>query len=582
MRRFSVSSIVVPSALAFASLAGCASDVVAPDATPPLVPILDDGKADVGSRVSRLGALPFAPGEITGAFAEDLEFHGYSLDVRAGARVSLEVTQRGSSRGLDTSMFVYGPAAADGTFGSTARDFDDDAGWGKLSRLRGLELDDAGTYLVVVGTKDGRGRGRYRLEAKCDSGECAPLPPPPPPPPPSGACPAPIRTALDRCVADWMENEPEWFYTMSRRDLVEGCGDAEPMAPARDAMCAAPGAPAELCALSYEDFTYQVLPVCRREAMHGMLDALCVFGDRYRDAFTSGALVVTSSRVLTADSELSPIETNQLLRAVTASTYEATTTAQVFEQVDGGEVNQTEFWDASARRAFTAYEFGAGDNSFGMFFWYGTTRTAARINDGDLYECEPKWGEERRECTSEDDCRAGTRCIGSSEASALARCVNTRGYDHPASDRECSAEAPCPNGSGLVCAGGYCRDAWMRGHFESNPALAIPDNSPAGAEASLLVYGLATVETEVLLDLSISHPRIKDLRVTLVHASGTEAPVFSGEYDGPQLYLRNHPVMGFSGDEYVNGVWKLKVVDTRSGRTGSIGEFGLTITSRWD
>jgi len=42
------------------------------------------------------------------------------------------------------------------------------------------------------------------------------------------------------------------------------------------------------------------------------------------------------------------------------------------------------------------------------------------------------------------------------------------------------------------------------------------------------------------------------------------------------------PVLGFSGDEQVNGAWKLHVVDKASPKTGTIDRVELTVGSRWD
>jgi subtilisin-like proprotein convertase family protein len=123
----------------------------------------------------------------------------------------------------------------------------------------------------------------------------------------------------------------------------------------------------------------------------------------------------------------------------------------------------------------------------------------------------------------------------------------------------------------------------MQGRFVSEPALAIPDDDPAGALATLLVEGLATVEVDVLLDLVVSHPRPADLRVTLLNPAGTEVVVFAGAAPANgELFLSGHVVRGFSGDEGVNGAWRLKMVDSAAGQAGGLGLFGLTITSRWD
>ncbi|MBX7080088.1 MAG: hypothetical protein K1X88_12910 [Nannocystaceae bacterium] len=135
-------------------------------------PALGSGKADAADHVTMHDALAFGA-DRDERFTEDLQFHGYPLAVREGAVVTLELTHAGSAAKLDATLFVYGPHTNAG-WGTDAIAFDDDSGWGRLPRLRALELDDAGDYLVVVGTHDARGRGRFRMRAACESGECAP------------------------------------------------------------------------------------------------------------------------------------------------------------------------------------------------------------------------------------------------------------------------------------------------------------------------------------------------------------------------------------------------------------------------
>lgn len=543
------------------------------------------GKGDVASAVELRGALAFgAEGAVSSSFTRDLSFQGYTLSTRPGARVKLDITQRGSSRSLDTALYVYGPRAADGSWGDAAIAFDDDGGWGDLSRLSALTLERGGDYLVVVGTFNGRGRGAYRLEGTCLSGECAPLPPAP-----SGACHPDILASIEGCVAGWEQDPDHDPATTPKRALIEQCADIEPVAPARDALCAGASAPAEVCALSLEQLSSDYLPGCARELVGAALDETCVFGSRYGDVFagSADALVVVSRRVLTSADQLDALTQAQIVAAVQRTAYDdVMTAAQAFAAVDGGEVNQTVLWDASARRAFAAYEVGAGDNSFGAYFVHGTTDVTAEIIDGDVLNCMATWGKERRECQDDAHCAAGARCIGRSEASPLGRCVDMS-LD-AARGALCDAQTACAVADGLVCGGsalggeGRCEPAWQRGAFVSEPAAAIPDNRASGVEAQLLAYGLATVSTDVLIDLHIAHPRIADLRVSLINPASTEVPVFSGERDGAELYLRGVALRGFPGDESANGVWTLKVVDTRSGQVGTIERFGLTLTSRWD
>lgn len=156
-----------------AALATCALAIsCTADTGDAVVPELGaGGKADASDHVAMRGELEIGTTH-DDAFVEDLEFHGYTIDVREGAELTIELTHAGSSSKLDATLFVYGPRT-DAGFGDTAIAFDDDSGWGRLPRLRDLGLDEGGEYLVVVGTHDARGRGRYRLRTTCESGECS-------------------------------------------------------------------------------------------------------------------------------------------------------------------------------------------------------------------------------------------------------------------------------------------------------------------------------------------------------------------------------------------------------------------------
>lgn len=579
-----LSLLPVLTALTLAPIA-CADE----DRGPLVAPDLAEGKADAGDKVSRLGPLGLGePGAVTGRFTEDLEFHGYELTVRPGANLHIEVTQKGSSRGLDTTLYVYGPRSASGAFGTTARAFDDDSGYGRLSLVKWLTIPEGGTLLVVVGTRDGRGRGNYRLEARCLNGACEPEPPVA-----ASPCHEDFLSAIETCVADWQADGDYDPYTTSGYELTWQCADVEPMSPVRDALCAA--ASHAFCALDTERFALDYLPACRTEALHRHLDTACVFGERYPDLFSSAdAIVVLGRRTFDAASSLTPLQKDQVLEAVRATAYDdVASLEEAFDAIDEGLVHMAELWDASNRKAFTVYEVGAGDNSFGAVFAQGTLEKAATINDGDFYGCKVTWGDERRRCELDTDCRGTSRCVGRAEESPFGRCVDPKKDDHPADTSSCSTSATdfgCPAGSGLVCAGaalsgeGLCFPAWMRGRFTSAPDLQIPDDKAAGIEAQLLAYGLATVDMDVVIDLHIAHPRPQDLRVTLINPAGTEALVFDGEgsQNRSEVYLRGHALRGFSGDESVNGVWRLKVIDSRSGQVGTLRSFGLEITSRWD
>jgi hypothetical protein len=559
-----------------AVLAAIALTACTVDGDDPVTPDLGVGKGDAIDQVEDRGALELEVAR-TGAFTEDLQFDGYHLAVRDGARVRIEITRLGTAKALDTTLFVFGPSVS-GAFGTTAVAFDDDSGWGKQSRLTNLELE-GGEYLVVVGTHDARGRGAYRLLTTCQSGECDPLPAP-------TGCDESVGNAILACVdlqvAD-SASDPE-SPALTHAEALEICTDGEALGPVFDAQCGGPS-PAAFCEAGFEAFATGMGPACREELAPFAVE--CVFGDTFRDLQTSRDVISGTRRVLTSAEGLDEIEQQQVILAVQSSAHtDVTTIDEAFERADQGEINQIELWDRTSARAYVVYEFGAGDTSVGAYFVHATTERVAVIGDGDLERCSAARGPQGNDCTSDADCSVGT-CFGDSEPSPVGRCTVLSGFGE---QTDCSVDAPCDIEQGLICAGltrgdeGQCFPAWMRGgwgvEFGFEEAPAIPDADPAGVEHTFMVNGLATVDTDVEIDLFVDHPDASQLRITLTNPAGAEVLVFDG--DAPEVFLRRHAVLGFSGDEMVNGPWTLRVIDQVAGGTGSLSSWNLRLGSRFD
>ncbi len=480
-------------------LAACGTEEVAPvEKGEAQVPVVGAGKSDISESVRLKGALEIGDaGFVQSNFSEELEYHGYTLDVRDAAEVQVEVTQRGSSRGLDTTLYLFGPQNEAGNYGKSPVAFNDDDGWGLLSRVK-TTLEKGGRYLIVVGTFNGSGRGNYGLKAECLGDACAPEP------------------------------------------ALEELG--------------------------------------------------CVFGETYYDfKMSNEAVVIVSERVIKQGDVVSELEAAQIVEAVRRTAYDDVSTVdEAFEAVDEGLVNQSILWDASNRRAFAVYEVGAGDNSFGAFLNYDSTDVVADIVDGDIYDCSVEWGPERRLCEQNSDCATDFFCVGSAEDVPTGRCIDTRADTSPLIGESCTQDSPCAVEDGLTCAGdswngeGICLPSWQRGVYSAEPGLRIPDNKPEGVELEIPVYGLATVSTDVRVDMWIYHARPNDLLVTLTNPVGTVGVVFDGQAGDSELYLESHPVFGYPGDEDANGIWRLKVVDRAGGELGSLEEIRLDIMSRWD
>jgi len=183
-------------------------------------------------------------------------------------------------------------------------------------------------------------------------------------------------------------------------------------------------------------------------------------------------------------------------------------------------------------------------------------------------------------CRAPSECGAGVNCVG--QFAGLGKCAVTR--TRPAGDgAECADDAGC--GAGLVCAGatrgyGMCNSAWMRGSFSSAASRALP--ARATVAERIVVRGLATVDTDVLLSATIRHPRPGDLTVTLSNPASAELPVLGAVTATGWSF--SGVVGGFSGDESVNGEWTLRITDRAGAVTdgGTLDGATLTITSRWD
>ncbi len=537
---------------------------------------LDDVPADSLLRPLDHGVLSFEAPNAAQIGPQRYHAWQFTLTGEASVEVLTTATESGGPA-VDTVLALY-RRRADGRWGSAiARN--DDHGSSVWSRVE-LALG-AGEYRVIV-----RGYARTTMGPMAVLGACAGEGCPRTEPAPIEGCHPRIAEAIRACHAGWLSDPDFDASSTTPAELMRQCADAEVVAPAWDALCLAADAPRAICGENIEAFSGDHLVLCRHELVGELLDGTCVFGARYRDVFgTDVPLVVRWQRELRAGATLSALEASQIVRAVQETAHSDVASVEAaFAVVDEGVVNQAALWDASNRREYVVYEVGAGDNSFGAFFAEGSVEPAVRINDGDLYDCTASWGQERRRCSDVEPCASGLSCQGASGSAG--RCVATSVDGNPMAGASCVEDRAC--GAGLVCAGsalggeGLCGPAWMRGRFATRPGQTIPDNNRAGASSQLLVGGLATVSTDVRIDLYVTHPRISDLRITLVNPAGTESVVFAGDRTGTELYLRGVALRGFPGDEQVNGVWELRAVDTRRGSVGTIQDFGLELTSRWD
>jgi len=112
-------------------------------------------------------------------------------------------------------------------------------------------------------------------------------------------------------------------------------------------------------------------------------------------------------------------------------------------------------------------------------------------------------------------------------------------------------------------------------------SIAVPDNSAVGGSSTLTVASGSNVTIEaVRLKLSVTHADISELAVELTSPSGTKSILVN---------MRNSltGISHFSNDIFLSnafyqessqGTWTLKVIDGRSGNTGTITSWSLDFT----
>jgi hypothetical protein len=115
----------------------------------------------------------------------------------------------------------------------------------------------------------------------------------------------------------------------------------------------------------------------------------CLLGQSYQELLRNPRFEALSSSTLDlpAARALSAIEQARLLEAVRVAHPDVADLVAAFESVEGNRVNRLVLDEIAGDREFIAYEFGAGDNSFGAVFAAMELVPSARIEDGAFNAC---------------------------------------------------------------------------------------------------------------------------------------------------------------------------------------------------
>lgn len=447
---------------------------------------------------------------------------------------------------------------------------------------------------------------------------------------PAARCEPNLEWSLTDCVARVREDlaaDPDRGWVSSLEALEYCTQEGDLGGPIFDELCGyAPDT--SYCAClgqddCFERFQYEHLNVCQA-ALRPRFD--CALGSTTRELVRPGPRsVVLNRRVLTAADVAPGLLAAQVVVAVQQSAHDDVVEVdQAFARVDGGEVNWLDLWEGTSGRAVTVIEYGAGDNSYGAAFAYGTTTLLARIQDGDLYRatdtyelgCALPYGLGWNRCESNESCAEGFQCQGTVSSYhedtgawlgfvAPGKCAPASAAAHPRDGGPCSALDPCPLAAGLWCSTiasggeGSCRATWMFGTFELPRQMDIPRSGTASFP--FMVSGLATVPEEAVFEAAVNFGDLTKLKLALANPIyGTTSTFF----DGPALgrsgvealfgrasgEVQMRLPVWVPGDESVNGEWRLLIDTTARGSGLSspyatnviYGDPRVTVSSRWD
>lgn len=275
-------------ALMVLSLAGCLEEDAVDKGPEEEVPA--DGKLDSFARPTDHGAIGFgAVPAPEAALSTTAKHHTWNFSLTGPASVHMYTGPSITGRmTVDTVLYLY-KLKANGTWGAYVARNDDDRGslWSSLTKNL-----DAGTYRILVKGYAASTRGQFSAHVDC-----------------------------------------------------EGAGCAEPPS--------------------------------------------CVFGTTFGELLESTVTSVTGDRRLHAgDITGTGLDAQRIVLAVQQSSHtDVRTVEEAFAAVDQGEIRRVDLYDAQGARAFVAFEYGAGDNSYGAVFAYNSTAIVTNIHDGDLERC---------------------------------------------------------------------------------------------------------------------------------------------------------------------------------------------------
>ena len=119
--------------------------------------------------------------------------------------------------------------------------------------------------------------------------------------------------------------------------------------------------------------------------------------------------------------------------------------------------------------------------------------------------------------------------------------------------------------------------------------ISVPDDNPVGISSTQYVAADEEVVT-VTVDVEVTHADMSQVSIKLFSPAGTEVTLYSGGEAGEanlntnfgwQAPIDGGNVYSFNG-ESSTGTWRLQVIDTGTGETGTLDSWTLRVNEEWD
>lgn len=368
-----------------------------------------DGKADSFAHPTDHGAIAFASQQ-QASLKGSAQYHTWTFSLSGDASIHTFTSRIPHESTLDTVLYLY-KKQTNGTWGAyIARN--DDAGTSRLSSI--TKSLGAGDYRVLVKGFDSTVKGPFGVEVDCTGAGCA----------------APSTCLFGTFQDDFLNGtNPNLIANKSTFTLAQYQAlGAQPVMDQRIIAALHESAHTDVTTIAeaFDAADGNEIDIVRIYDLLGARAFIAIeygAGDNpYGAIFTDGAAatevaslhdsdiddctvstqtcelhqnfydfrqdaswVKTNQKTITMASQLSGAQAQNALAAIKIAYSSATTLAAGLASIDQGELDVSTF--AKGGTTVEAYDYGAGDNTYGAIYLAGTTTVAAEIHDGDFYGC---------------------------------------------------------------------------------------------------------------------------------------------------------------------------------------------------